>query len=255
MDREQQKLVAMRERAEARRDRFLNARQRTIGVDVGALNQQMAEKEARDEDESAASESRYMRERYIATLIEQREAEEREMKRRELRDLKSTWDEQAARPKNQVAKRGTPIDPRACGPAALQGFRGEDEASFDRARLQKEQMRSWSTQQTAENAARKEEATEAEARYAAYVKMLTERRGVMEQEEAMAAKEWRLRTAAENGEIEAWKASQKAASRRAEFGEKVQDVQYQMSSVRSKSCALGFGGAEMWGNVGNTSEL
>ena len=113
MDMEQRKLVAMRERGEARRDRFLNARQRTIGVDVEALNQQMAEKEARDEDESAATESRHMRERHIATLIEQREAEEREMKRRELRDLKSTWDEQSLRPKNQVAKRGEPINPYA----------------------------------------------------------------------------------------------------------------------------------------------
>jgi hypothetical protein len=36
MDMEQRKLVAMRERGEARRDRFLNARQRTIGVDVEA---------------------------------------------------------------------------------------------------------------------------------------------------------------------------------------------------------------------------
>jgi len=234
MDMEQRKLVAMRERGEARRDRFLNARQRTIGVDVEALNQQMAEKEARDEDESAATESRHMRERHIATLIEQREAEEREMKRRELRDLKSTWDEQSLRPKNQVAKRGEPINPYACGPAAVQDFRGEDEAAFDRMRLQKEQMRSWSTQQVAEKNARNQEEADAEARYAAYVKMLTERRGMMEQEEAMEAKEWRLRTAAENSEIEAWKAAQKSASRQAEYDEKVKEVQNQMSSVSQK---------------------
>jgi hypothetical protein len=46
MNREEARINAIRERGELRRDKFLNARQRTIGVDVDALNRQIAEKEA-----------------------------------------------------------------------------------------------------------------------------------------------------------------------------------------------------------------
>ena len=54
MDREDERLRATRARAEARRDRFLNARQRTIGVDVDALDAQVAEHQAKGEAESLA---------------------------------------------------------------------------------------------------------------------------------------------------------------------------------------------------------
>jgi hypothetical protein len=57
MDREDARIRAIRERTEARRDRFFNARNRTIGVDVDALDMQMAEKEAMYEYETSEIES------------------------------------------------------------------------------------------------------------------------------------------------------------------------------------------------------
>jgi len=76
--------------------------------------------------------------------------------------LKATWDAQAAQPKNQTAKRATPIDPLACGAAAVQSFGGEDLSVYDRDRLQKAQMKAWTQQQMAEKRAAGSE-TKAEA--------------------------------------------------------------------------------------------
>ena len=39
--------------------------------------------------------------------------------------VRGTWDEQKVLPKNQMPKRGEPIDPAKCGPAAVQRLSGE----------------------------------------------------------------------------------------------------------------------------------
>jgi len=83
MDREDERLRATRARAEARRDRFLNARQRTIGVDVDALDAQVAEHQAKGEAESFEVQSRFERDQYVAMILEQREAEVRKERKRD----------------------------------------------------------------------------------------------------------------------------------------------------------------------------
>jgi hypothetical protein len=62
MDRDDERMRATRARAESRRDRFLNARQRTIGVDVDALDAQVAEHQAEAEASVSESASRWERE-------------------------------------------------------------------------------------------------------------------------------------------------------------------------------------------------
>jgi len=188
-DKEMARTVAMRDRMEARRDRFFNARNRTIGVDMDALSGQVAERRERDQAEAQEGADDHARQRYITMLLEQREAEEREAKRREMFDLKANWEEQAALPKGQPPKRGEPIKPHECGASALQNFAGEDHHAYDRSRLQRQQMRSWTTQQMAEKSANQDEERAEAARYAAYVKMLDARRGAMEAEEQAEAKQ------------------------------------------------------------------
>jgi hypothetical protein len=130
--------------------------------------------------------------------MEQQAAEDQEMRKRELQDLRGTWEHQASLPKNNATKRGEPIQPETCGVSAVQKFSGEDESQLDRFRLQKEQMRSWNYQQMAEKRSKEQESKEEEERYANYVKMLTERRGILEEEEAEERRQWRLSVARDN---------------------------------------------------------
>ena len=54
LGKDQARIDAMRARNEARRERFLNARQRAIGVDVDSLDAQCAEKRAAQDAETLA---------------------------------------------------------------------------------------------------------------------------------------------------------------------------------------------------------
>jgi len=54
LDKEEKRILAMRARAQSRTERFLNARSRTIGVDVEGLNQQVEEKRQLREAERKA---------------------------------------------------------------------------------------------------------------------------------------------------------------------------------------------------------
>ena len=54
LGKEEQRILAMKARAEARTHRFLNARSRTIGIDVNGLNAQIAEKKQMKEAQRQA---------------------------------------------------------------------------------------------------------------------------------------------------------------------------------------------------------
>ena len=64
----------MRARNEARRERFLNARQRSIGIDVQELDKQVGEKASRKADQDNEDMEYSQRMTYISQLVEQREA-------------------------------------------------------------------------------------------------------------------------------------------------------------------------------------
>jgi hypothetical protein len=188
----------------------------------------VAEKEAELEASSFNTQSQVERDRYINMLIEQRESEERELKRREMMAMRDEWGQAKVLPKNQTPKIADPIDPSACGAAALVTFAGEDESVFDRDRLQKEQLRAWSTQQMAEKRAAAEEAKAEDARFAAYLKMLHDRQGILEAEEAAQMKDWRLDQASENRQLELWRQQERLAKAAAEAEAKKADVAEQM---------------------------
>ena len=83
LEKEEQRIAAFRVRSEARRDRFLNSRVRSIGVDLPALEKQVAEKQAAAEADRNADAGQVEREQYINMLIERREMEEKELKKAE----------------------------------------------------------------------------------------------------------------------------------------------------------------------------
>jgi len=197
---------------------------------VDALSRQIAEKEAQKISDFNELKSQEERDRYVSLLMEQQAAEDREMRNRELQDLRGTWEYQNSLPKNNAPKMGEPIIAENCGTSAVQKFSGEDDAQLDRLRLQKEQMRSWNYQQMAEKRAGDQETKDEEERYANYVKMLTERRGVLEDEEADDRKQWRLSVARDNMNLSVQKEQNRKLAAEREFEEKSAEVDYQLGT-------------------------
>ena len=79
----------MRARNEARRERFLNARQRAIGIDVDALNAQCEERASAKAADAVEDAEHASRQAYVAQLVEQREQQEKATKLAEMQSLKS----------------------------------------------------------------------------------------------------------------------------------------------------------------------
>lgn len=183
LGKDQQRIESMRARNEARRERFLNARQRAIGIDTDSLDQQVAEKMASHAGAKDEEAEHAQRQQYISMLVEQREAQENAIKKAEHNALKGVWDGQCTQPKNDCSKMADPVVADACGLAAGQKFDGEDRSKGSRVRLQAAQMKSWTTQQMAEKQARHAEDKDEEARYAEYLKTVQDARDALESEE------------------------------------------------------------------------
>ena len=88
LGKDQARINAMRARNEARRERFLNARQRAIGVDVDALDAQCAERAGAKAADAAEDAEHASRQAYVAQLVEQREMQEKALKTAEMQSLK-----------------------------------------------------------------------------------------------------------------------------------------------------------------------
>lgn len=116
-DSETARFSAMRARNEARTQRFLNARLRTIGLDTDGIERQRAER-ARAADEERRAEHLYQQElQKTRWMLEEREEMERRARQAEAQALREDHLARAARPKNQVPKYADPVDADATGTA------------------------------------------------------------------------------------------------------------------------------------------
>lgn len=222
-------------REEARRERFLNSRTRTIGVDVDALDAQVAEHKA--QAAAKAAEDRAYAE-YVAALNGMVEEGERAAMQDDIdnnvtllanwraqqdKTLNREWDlNDPERLKNDRPARVGDDDPR-CGPSSMQQFDGEDLHKAEREQQLLEDQIAGIEAQLADHRAAKE-AQEAESRaYAEYELALlhevevanleAEREGLME----------RLRVVTENKMLararRVREADEKMAAKRAEKDE------------------------------------
>ncbi|KAJ8605887.1 hypothetical protein CTAYLR_000593 [Chrysophaeum taylorii] len=85
------KALALRRRNEARVGRLLDAKRRTIGIDVGALDAQVAEKEERRSREEGEERLYHEYESRVAEAVAAREAADAETKEEALRALRDEW--------------------------------------------------------------------------------------------------------------------------------------------------------------------
>lgn len=180
---EDARIASMRARNEQRRERFLDARNRAIGVDVAALEAQIQEKQDERASHSHDNEREIQQLEYISMIVEQREAEERDLKKQEVDLLRDYWDGQKRQPKNECAKTAPAVKPEETGLAALQVFAGEDDDIGTRVALQAQQIRSWSLQQQSEKQGRKNEEADEDMRYSEYMNMVKDARSELEEAE------------------------------------------------------------------------
>ncbi|KAL9181068.1 hypothetical protein ACHAXT_009873 [Thalassiosira profunda] len=165
---EQARLDALRQRDSERAQRFMNAKSRSIGIDKGALDRQLEEKERFRRAEEAEKRADAENLKALVRCLDSCEAAAQEEKRRSLAEVKRTLDEQRKLPRNNALKDGH-VDLEGCGPASLQRFSGEDHAHEARKKAQQEQVKLWAAEYVVE----KKRALDAERRqeeeYAHYV--------------------------------------------------------------------------------------
>lgn len=177
-ERQQRRITARRARNEELRKRFLDAKQRTLGVDIAGLDAQVKEKKERIEAEKLADKMYAEQQRQIRDLIElniikenadsQATALQVAAAQRAQRDptLRREWHLNNPNAlKSELPPRTGDHDSRL-GPSSIQVFDGEDLKKGDRVRMQQLQMRDWTAQILAEKRAKQEaekEANQAEA--------------------------------------------------------------------------------------------
>ena len=179
----------MRSRAQARTQRFLNARVRTLGIDKEALDAQVEEKRLMKLAEKQAQMDQFAYDQQVLRVLESNEADAKAAKAEEMSKLRDDHLAQAAQPKNSCAKIGDPIDPENCSTGAGQYFAGEDKHKDERIRQQQAQMRQWTRQQIAEKQARDTEVAEDNSRYDQYLASVTDMRAKLEAQEAARVKD------------------------------------------------------------------
>jgi len=105
MDREEKKIAKMRERNSIRLERFMNARERTIGKDLGALKMQMEEKQKIKQLEKNLEDFAMAQQLKIANILEAREMEAKKLRKLQNDQLKKEWNVHIESRKNRNKKR------------------------------------------------------------------------------------------------------------------------------------------------------
>jgi len=171
---EKAKALAMRRRFEERTKLFLNAKQRTIGIDKAYLDKQVREKNQHriHEEEERVEEGGTINEIFfhnmlipfnsmhrkfltlyilgtyqeeLCNYLKERELLLREEKISRLEDYRATLAEQVQAPKNNAIGKCEPLKFESCGPSSTQIFDGEDNNYDSRkiARQDQVRIRSW----------------------------------------------------------------------------------------------------------------
>jgi len=147
-----------------RQSRIFNARVRTVGVDLNALESQVAERKWMEEQErrrSQAFAADMVRNDKVCMLLKKRQENDIRELNKSINVFRQKFQNPESRREFDIydpdgLKKDKPArvsddDPR-CGVSSLQKFLGEDLNEKARRKLQQEQLREWTKQQTREKA-------------------------------------------------------------------------------------------------------
>jgi len=177
MEKEENRLNMKRAQNKARLQRFLDARTRTIGVDVAALNAQMEQRKKMKELEKEADRLEAQRNAEIVRILEAQEHEDRLSKKEAIDTFKTQWEQQIKeREAKKMAQKAdtSSFDIDKCGLASLQKMSGEDEVALERKKLQQQQMKKWITEQLEEKKFQGMVSGEEDKNYSAFIKKVAE---------------------------------------------------------------------------------
>lgn len=140
---EDAKALAMRQRFNDRAVKFMDSKQRTIGVDKQYLDKQLEENRTKQEHEKqqGIKEAFYLEQmiRYHDEQVKMKETE----RKHNILEIYNTLEEQKLQPKNNALSNGGPLNVDECGPSSIQWFEGEDTDFHDRKKTQEKQFREW----------------------------------------------------------------------------------------------------------------
>jgi hypothetical protein len=163
------RLEAIQKEERERTKRFMNAKQRSIGIDKDGLDRQIEEKRLIELDQKKEKLADAENLKQLVRFLDCHEAAVQEAKKRSLDEIKQSLAEQVKQPKNNALGKDGSINLTDCGTSSLQYFSGEDRAHELRKKAQQEQVKMW----CAEDMVAKKTALDAELRkeqeYANYV--------------------------------------------------------------------------------------
>ncbi len=136
------RLAASQKEEQERTKRFMNAKQRCIGIDKDYLDRQIHEKRIIELEQKKEKLAEAENLKHLVQFLDCQEAAVQEAKQRSLDEIKASLAEQVKQPKNNALKDGS-IEITDCGPSSLQYFAGEDRARELRTKAQQEQLKGW----------------------------------------------------------------------------------------------------------------
>lgn len=214
MNKEEERILKLRERDAQRNSIFQNSRRRTLdttSLAAQCMHNTVRRNEERDLDAKYADMMRA-----TTLLSEMARQEEEDIRLAEMRRLRDDWAEQAKQPKNSVPRISDPIVPERCGLAAVQRLAGEDKDSQKRKARQQQQLKNWSLQQMAMTAEKERLAKEEDRRFADWERHVAEQRRLMEEDQKLTKAKAMLDLREERLAHAAEKAERQAAALRAE---------------------------------------
>ncbi|KAL3853419.1 hypothetical protein ACJMK2_017001 [Sinanodonta woodiana] len=180
---------------EQRKSRIFNAKVRTIGIDVQALEQQMKDRKQQEEYERRRTEafaSDAVRNDKISLLLEKRQEQDVRELNNALNEFRMLHQQPESRRefdlydpdylKKDKPARISDDDPR-CTISGLQKFEGEDLNSKARRKYQQEQLREWSLEQSREREQAMNNQSKADRLYELKMKELDQRSMELQQAE------------------------------------------------------------------------
>lgn len=181
-ERDARRIEALRQRRHERVDRFLDARTRTVGLDVAGIEAQIEEKRRQEDARKAADREEFEALRQNVALAKAIEEETKYVKLQQATEAQQVVSEQASKKlmrdtadlegwrkapdahmciRQDRDAKGLDPDPRL-GPGSAQIFDGEDPLKEERIRIQQIQLAAWTRQSEAEKAAQKAQIEAAE---------------------------------------------------------------------------------------------
>ena len=153
LDNKEAAVIERRQNAEAaRKSRIFDSKQRTIGVDLDALDSQVKQRKERENDEKLRTNAYaglMIRNDQTAQLLDQATERTRGQINQEVQSFRQREQRYDSRREFDLndpnyIKNNRPLGEEGHGISSLQSFIGEDNSSSDRKKMQQEQIREWS---------------------------------------------------------------------------------------------------------------